>query len=188
MCRRSLHIIITIMVICITMAACEKQKQPMTQAIKNRNRMPLMATYGMTTLISDSGVTKYRIKAKEWLVFDKTKDPYWLFNKGILLEKFDTTFHVVASIKADKATYLSEKKIWRLNGHVKIKNVKGDRFFTEELFWNQNARKIYSRKFIRIIQKDKMITGHRFESNQDMTIYTIHKTAGHVSVDKKKLI
>ncbi len=187
MSRRLLHLLFTSAILCIVLGACSKEKQPMAKAIKDRNKLPLMATYGMTTLISDSGITQYRIKAREWLVYDKVIHPYWAFNKGIYLEKFDSTYHVTASIKADTATYLTVQKIWRLKGHVKIKNIKGDKFTTSELFWNQNTQKVFSKKFIRIEQKDKVITGHGFESNQELTVYTIHKTVGHVSFDEKKL-
>ncbi len=32
-----------------------------------------MDTRGVTTLVSDSGVTRYRINTEEWLVFDRKK-------------------------------------------------------------------------------------------------------------------
>lgn len=184
---KSQTILFALFALIIAISACSEDKTPMAKAIKNRNLLPIMATYNVTTLISDSGVTQYRIKAKEWLVYDKVRNPYWAFYKGLFLEKFDTAHHVIATIKCDTATYFSVKKVWELKGHVKIKNVKGDRFSTSQLFWDQNAEKIYSKKFITIVQKGKFITGHGFESNQDMTVYTIFKTAGHISFDEKKL-
>ncbi len=41
-----------------------------------------MDTRGVTTLVSDSGVTRYRINTEEWLVFDRKNPPYWAFEKG----------------------------------------------------------------------------------------------------------
>ncbi len=107
--------------------------------------------------------------------------------KGLFLEKFDSTYHVDASIKADTAYFFSEKKLWELRGHVLIKNVRGDKFVTEQLFWDQNLQKVYSDKFIRIEKTDRIITGHGFESNQQMTVYTIHKTAGSIPIEDKKV-
>ena len=60
----------------------------------------------VTTLVSDSGVTRYRINTEEWLVFDRKNPPYWAFEKGVYLEKFDSIFQVEASIKADTAYFL----------------------------------------------------------------------------------
>ena len=70
-------------------------------------------------------------------------------------------------------------------GHVDIKNLKGERFNTELLYWDQRKKKIYSDRFIRIEQPDRIITGHGFESNQEMTIYTIHQTEGIFYVDQE---
>lgn len=48
-----------------------------------------MVTYGVNTLISDSGVIKYRIVAERWEVSDKTRPSKWIFDKGIVLTQFD---------------------------------------------------------------------------------------------------
>ena len=73
----------------------------MADAITERDSLPVMNTRGVTTLISDSGVTRYRVNTEEWLIFDKKKPSYWAFEKGIYLEQFDSLFHIDASIKAD---------------------------------------------------------------------------------------
>lgn len=167
--------------------SCIDKKRPLAAAIQNRDSLPMMKTLGVSTLISDSGITRYRITTKEWLIYDRKKPPYWCFEKGLYLEKFDSTYHVDASIKADTAYYFTEKKLWELRGHVLIKSLKGDRFSTSQLFWDQTTEKVYSNKFIRIEQKDKVITGHSFESNQQMTIYTIKKTVGAIPIVDKKI-
>lgn len=94
-------------------------------------------------------------------------------------------FHVDASIQADTAYYYDKERLWKLIGHVDIKNLKGERFNTELLYWNEATQKVYSDKFIRIEQPDKIITGYGFDSNQQMTIYTIHNMEGVFYVDEK---
>ena len=61
----------------------------MADAITERDSLPVMDTRGVTTLISDSGVTRYRVNTEEWLIFDKKKPSYWAFEKGIYLEQFE---------------------------------------------------------------------------------------------------
>ena len=46
------------------------------------------------------------------------------------------------------------------------------------LFWDQTEEKIYSDKYIRIEEEDRIITGIGFESNQDMTQYKIFDSQG----------
>ena len=66
-----------------------------------------------------------------------------------------------------------------------IQNRKGERFNTELLYWNEDTQKVYSDKFIRIQQPDRIITGHGFDSNQQMTIYTIRNIEGIFYVDEE---
>ena len=40
----------------------------------------------------------------------KKNPPYWAFEKGVYLEKFDSLFHIDASIKADTAYYYEKKE------------------------------------------------------------------------------
>jgi LPS export ABC transporter protein LptC len=83
-----------------------------------------------------------------------------------------------ANIKADTAYYYEKQKLWKLMGNVVIRNLKGEKFNTELLYWDQNTEKVYSDRFIRIEQPDRIITGRGFDSNQQMTKYTIHKPEG----------
>ena len=59
-----------------------------------------MTTYGVNTLISDSGVIKYRIITEQWEVNPNTNPSKWLFTKGLHLQQFDQKLHVQAHIEA----------------------------------------------------------------------------------------
>lgn len=159
-------------------AACSGRKKIVSEAITERDSLPVMETKGVTTLISDSGIIRYRLQAEKWEIFDKKKPPYWAFEEGIYLETFDTLFQMEANIVADTAYYFEKQKLWKLMGNVIIRNLKGEKFNTELLFWDQNTEKVYSDRFIRIEQPDRIITGRGFESNQEMTKYSIHKPEG----------
>lgn len=173
------------MVMLLLFSACSGRKKELGEAITERDSLPVMDTRGVTTLVSDSGITRYRIVTEEWLVFDRKDPPYWAFEKGIYLEKFDTLFQVEASIKSDTAYYYNKEELWKLVGNVDIKNLKGERFNTELLYWDQRKQRVYSDQFIRIEQPDRIITGRGFDSNQQMTIYTIHKPEGIFYLDEE---
>ena len=184
---RSLSITIACgaVVMLLLFSACSGRHKDMGDAITERDSLPVMDTKGVMTLISDSGVTRYRINTEEWLVFDRKNPPYWAFEKGVYLEKFDSIFQVEASIKADTAYFFNKEELWKLMGNVHIQNLKGEQFDTELLYWDQRAQRIYSDEFIRIEQPDRIITGHGFESNQQMTVYTIRKPEGIFYVDEE---
>ena len=163
--------------------ACSGNDKKLAEAIAENDTLPSMKSLGVTTLISDSGITRYKIVAEEWLIHDKKNPPYWAFEKGVYLEKFDTLFRVDASIKADTAYYHEKKKLWELKGHVQILSQRGDKFQTDLLFWDEKKEKVYSDKFIQIEQEDKVIKGYGFESNQDLSEYEIKNTTGIFTIE-----
>lgn len=181
----SITIVFGAMVMLLLFSSCSGRKKDLGAAITERDSLPVMDTRGVTTLISDSGITRYRINTEEWLVFDRKNPPYWAFEKGVYLEKFDSLFQVEASIKADTAYFYNKEELWKLMGNVDVKNLKGERFNTDLLYWDQRKQKVYSDQFIRIEQPDRIITGRGFESNQQMTVYTIRQPEGIFYVDEE---
>lgn len=163
--------------------SCSQKERNAAAAVKESDSLPDMRTLGVTTLISDSGMIRYKILTDEWLIYSHRNPPFWAFEKGIYLEKFDSLFHVDASIKADTAYYYEPKKLWELRGNVHVQSQRGDKFDTQLLFWDQNREKIYSDRFIRIEQTDKVLTGYGFESNQQMTEYIIFNNTGEFDVE-----
>ena len=169
-------------VLCVV-SACSGQDKQFAEAITERDSLPVLETRGVSTLISDSGVVRYRITAPLWQVFDRKNPSHWAFEEGVYLETFDESFQTQASIQADTAYYFDGQRLWELDGNVEIKNLKGEQFNTQQMFWNQNTQRVYSDKFIRIRQTDRVITGHGFESNQQMTVYRIFRPEGVFYVD-----
>lgn len=84
-----------------------------------------LRTTDYTTQFSDSGITRYRAIAKEFLKFDKAKEPFSYFPEGIYVEKFDTLFNIEASLKADTAYNYEKKGLWKLIGNVRVENLEG---------------------------------------------------------------
>lgn len=165
-------------VMCLLLPACSHGKKNIAEAIDEKDSLPDMHTAGVTTYISDSGMIRYKVITDEWLIFNQKNPPYWAFEKGIYMEKFDTLFRIDASIEADTAYYYEQNKLWELRSNVHIRSQKGDKFDTELMFWDQKKEKIYSDKFIRIEQTDRVLTGYGFESNQQMTEYQIFNNTG----------
>lgn len=135
-------------------------------------------TSNVETVISDSGIVRYKIKTPLWLVFDEAKDPRWSFSRGLHMDKFDNNLTVDATFDCDSATFFSEKKLWRFDGMVNAMNTEGDRFATDQLFWNQRDKKVYTDAFIHIERSDRIIEGYGFESNENMTNYSVNKVSG----------
>lgn len=160
-------------------AGCDKSKK--TESISTNfdpETTPTMVTRPVTTLISDSGITRYRITAPVWYVYDEAAEPHWNFPEGMNMEKFDDLFRQQATVRCDSATYLTRRQLWQLDGYVHIENVAGEQFLTQQLFWDQRSHKIYSDSFIHILRADRVIEGYGFESDEQMAHYKVRQVQG----------
>lgn len=172
-------------VVLFLLLSCTNEKKHVESNIEEPDSIAYLSTYGVTTLISDSGRISYKIEAEEWHIYEKRNPKYWAFEKGAYLEKYDDSLHVEATIKSDTAYFFSDKKLWKLIGNVDIKNQKGEKFFTDLLYWNQEDGSIYSDKYIKIEQQDQITTGIGFRSNQELTDWEILSTEGIYIIEDK---
>ena len=157
--------------------ACSDDK-PVGMADIDVSATPTMLTRNVETLISDSGITRFRITAPVWYVYDEAENPVWRFPESLLLERFDDKMNVEATVTSDSATYFKDRQLWRLDGHVNISNTAGEKFLTNQLFWDQSQHKVYSDSFIHIERIDKTLEGYGFTSNEQLTRYTIRDVSG----------
>ena len=110
-----------IMIMLLTfVASCDERKEHIASAIRDRDSVSMMTSYGVNTLISDSGVIKYRIVAERWDVNIVKNPSRWTFDKGLFLEQFDEKFHVESYIQCDTAYYYDQLRLWELRSRVRI--------------------------------------------------------------------
>ncbi len=167
--------------------SCQNDNDSKSPHIGNRDSLPVLKTVGVSTLISDSGIIRYKMIAEEWFIYDKKIPTYWSFEKGLFIEKFNESYHVEAFISCDTAYYYDQKRLWELRGRVFIKNQKGETFRTSLLFWDQAAHRIYSDQYMEIDGKEQDLSGYNFSSNEQMTDYIIHSSKGAFPLDDKEI-
>lgn len=158
--------------------SCSQGKKNELAPFEEPDSVAMMSTYGVSTLISDSGRISYRIDAEEWFVYDKRNPPHWAFEKGAYLEKYDRNMNVEATIKCDTAYFYTDAKLWKLIGNVDISNAKEERFYTPLLYWSQEEKRIYSDAYIKIEQKDQITEGYGFTADQNLNTWQIKNTKG----------
>lgn len=166
------------------MLSCTGEKKEVVDVRFSPDSTYTMKATDIVTLVSDSGITRYKVVTKEWLMFGEAQEPYWFFPEKLHLEKFDSLFRVEASVDADTAYYYERRNLWKLIGNVKIESLQGERFETELLFWNLDEKKIYSDRFIRITKGAFVNTGIGFESNQTLTQYKIFNSSAEIPLEK----
>ena len=167
-----------VVMLLLFMASCGKENKEVVEVTFDPENTYTLRTTDVSSLISDSGITRYRMNAKEWLVFGKAKEPYSYFPQGGYVEKFDSLFNVEASVKADTAYYWDKKGLYKLIGHVSILSQEGKKLDTSILYFDQKEDQIYTDEYFELEEGDKIITGIGFKSNQNMTKYKIFNSQG----------
>lgn len=158
--------------------ACQEQHEHTAPAVNPRDSVSMMVSYGVNTLVSDSGMMKYRIVAECWEVNQAKNPSRWIFEKGLFLEQFDEKFHVEAYVQCDTAYYFDQQKLWKLRGRVYVRTIDGLRFSSEELYWDQAKHELYSYVYSRLVTPDREMEGTYFRSDERMMHYTITNSKG----------
>ena len=183
----SITIALRVMVMLLLFSSCSGRKKEMGAAITERDSLPVMDTKGVTTLISDSGITRYRVNTAEWLIYDRKKPPYWAFEKGIYLEKFDSLFYTHPLIGIDTLFILIPIQQLRIE------------FFSFQVLYVYISYQLPQFFLIIVISCIGLDTGFSmeqrieffqiiyaigFESNEQLTKYRFFKTEGIFYVDE----
>ena len=178
----SLLLFITLSALC----ACSEQKEHTAPAINPQDSVSVMISYGINTLVSDSGIMKYRIVAEKWEINEIKNPPRWYFPRGLFMEQFDEKFHVETYIQADTAYNYTQQKLWHLIGNVRVKTVDGLRFWSEELWWDQNRHELYSNLYSHVVTPEREIEGAYFTSDEHMRHYKVTNTKGNFIREEEK--
>lgn len=157
---------------------CQQPKEHTAPAVRDRDSVPIMTTYGVNTLISDSGVIKYRVVAERWEINENRNPSRWVFDKGLLLTQFDEKKRIQGYISCDSAIYYDQEHRWILRGRVRIRTAQGVEYDSEQLNWDERNHRLSSQVYSHVKTPDRELEGDYFVSNETMTEYEIGKASG----------
>lgn len=181
---RSTTIALGVIVVLFLLFSCKEETRTAALSTAEADSIAFMSSYGVSTLISDSGRISYKVEAEEWHMYEKRNPPYWAFEKGIYLEKYDDSLRIETTLRSDTAYYYDKLGLWQLFGNVRITTAKGEKIFTHKLFWSSDSGRIYSDSYIKIEQRDQVTEGIGFSSNQDISVWEILNTTGIYPIEE----
>jgi len=73
---------------------------------------------------------------------------------------------------------LHRQQLWELRGRVVVRNVNGDVFHTEELFWDLDKHEMWNHQYMHITTPERELEGTEFRSNEQMTRYSVLNSVG----------
>lgn len=106
---------------------------------------------------------------------------------GINLEFYDESGRLETTLKANHAYYFKDQNQWRGRGDVEVKNIqKNEQLNTEELFWKQAQKRIFTEKFVTIKQQRDILYGNGLDAKEDLSDYTITELTGTIEVQEEE--
>jgi LPS export ABC transporter protein LptC len=134
---------------------------------------PISEAYDIDLYHSDSAIVRTHLKARKQVEFESGD---FEFPEGIEIVFFDIEGNVTTTMSADKGFYIKKDNLYRGEGNVKVKNLEKDQSLaSEELFWDPNAKKIYTEKFVTVQERETIFNGTGMEADENFTDYKLFK-------------
>lgn len=137
----------------------------------------------LTVISSENGMRSYLFEAPLMERYELAREPYMEFRRGVYIETYkDSSRLVESTLEADYAIFWEKLKLWEAKGNVVAVNARGEILETQQLFWNQRTKKIYSNVDTKVTRNSDVIIGVGFESDESFD-YFFRRPRGKVTVD-----
>ncbi|WP_232335556.1 LPS export ABC transporter periplasmic protein LptC [Mucilaginibacter arboris] len=167
--------------------SCENDLKKVQQISSKEVNKPVETTIGVDVIYSDSAKVKARMTAPIMLNYTATKTvkPYYEMPKGVHIDFYDLKQKIISTVTAEYAITKNESKIIELHRNVVVVNDKGDTFKSQELIWDQLAKKFYSNQFSTLTTIDgNTISGSTFRCNEDLSNPEFLQSTGNFNVNQ----
>ena len=165
----------------LTLHACHDDLKSAKTISHNSINIQIEKTEQVTIIFSDSGYVKAKLKSP-LLLHHKTERPYYEMPQGVTIVFYDKDLRVLSRVSAKYALRREGEKTIELKKDVRIANIKGEKFFSEEFIWDENMRRFHSDMPVTIITDGTSLTGTHFWSNENFSLYQIQQSKGSFSV------
>jgi len=153
-------------VIAILVLSC-KEDLPVTESI-DATVLPTQIIENMSVQQTDAGIVVLRVVATKMERFTQAKEPYDNFPNGINVKAFTKEGLLETEIRSNYAKHISgtKEEIWQAYGQVVINNyIKGQKMFTDTLYWDKNNKKIFTQCYVKMTTPDVVMQGYGMESD-----------------------
>lgn len=168
------------------MAGCGNDELTIN-AIPHQFTGPVMSAKNIDVVFSDSG----KVQAKVYSVLMNRyagNDPYMEFPRGFRVTILDSALNPENIITANYGKRKELLRFMEARGNVVVRNeVKQQQLNTEQLFWDENRRIIYTSSPVKITTLNKVVFGKGLRANESFTDYTILHVYGQMMVKKDSI-
>lgn len=162
--------VLPVFMLLFTLLSC---REAVDLSVLEKYNGPMSIGYDIELVHSDSTIVRTHLKAKKQFEFGNGNVE---FPEGIEIEFFDKMGNVTTTMRADRGYFDRNANLYRGEGDVRVNNLEKDQSLTsEELFWDPNAKKIYTEKFVTVREKETVFNGTGMEADEGFNEYKMFK-------------
>jgi hypothetical protein len=175
-------------VLMLSVSSCENDLNKVKEIASNEVGTIVEPTTGVDIILSDSAKVIIHLTAPLILHFnpENPKTTYKVAPKGIKVIHYDKlSGEMDGTIIADTGILHAGDKLYEFRKNVVATNAKGETYKSEELFWDQSTKKIYSHKNVEVtMEGGNVMNGDDFVSDDKFLHPKLRNSKGLFHVDE----
>jgi len=178
-----LKLLVFAAILVLLFQSCENDLK-VVKAFSDPEKGPDIAMFNFETIYSDSAKIKGKLTAPILDRYDSNNKKYSEFPKGLHVYFYNDSMVVKAEIMAKYAINQDNTQLWEARNDVVVINSKGEKLNTEQLFWDQNKKIIYTKKYCRITTPDgnQSIGENGMEANENFEHWKLFGATGTMPI------
>lgn len=169
----------------ILLISCKKNEKAEVADLQIKG-LPAMSARNIETMYTDSGRVTLIMRSPLINEFKSAEGDYTEFPEGIKVLFYDMQKTPQASISAKFARYTDKDEQWELRDSVVVINEQGGILETELLYWNQNKERVWSDRFVQYTDKEQIVRGTGFESDQRFEKWKIKNVSATIYIEDEQ--
>ncbi len=146
---------------------------------------PGMVAVKSEVIYTENGVPVAKVIAPVTKHFQFAKEPYTEFPEGISVYTFTDGKVVESYLTAKYALYYDKKKLWDVRYNVVAMNRKGEILNTEQLYWDEQKKLIYSEASVKITTAEGVLFGEGFTADEQLEDIEIKNSSGIIYLNEQ---
>jgi len=184
--KRLIYILLGINIIAhaVMLISCENSMEKVKQFVDYDTISGLMA-YDVEIIRSDSGRMTAKLIAPMMRSLNDNDSSMLEFPKGFVALMYEGDTTPSAKISGDYGVHYERRQMVIAKRNVVVENIETQEVLeTENLFWDQKAKKIHTGSMVKISSPDKVIFGDSLTANESFTRREIFGIRATIEIDE----
>lgn len=174
---------LTSLLVCVLVTGCGNDDLSKINAISAQiAAKPVQISRDVNITFSDSARVKAVLTSPVIMQYDTDK-PYQELPKGLHIDFYNAvTGKVESHLDANYGIrYVNEHRVM-VENDVRVVNKNGEKLNTEQLYWDENKKKIYTDKYVKYQKSDGIYEGDGMDADENFTTVHWHKFRGQIQM------